>query len=78
MAAGEDSANGDGFFLRELTKDGILHAADRALALRREPGRLARARRVAMAKDSSWARAIEQYERLFLRLIGRQVKSGER
>ncbi|MBI5202378.1 MAG: glycogen synthase [Elusimicrobia bacterium] len=68
--AGQSAERGDGFYMQEFSPQGLLEAADRALALRADASRFEKHRRIAMEKDSSWTRAIQQYESLFLRLLG--------
>lgn len=67
----DDEKRGDGFFMREFSAAGLLEAADRAIAHGRREAAFLHSRRTAMEKDSSWPRAIEQYERLFTRLLAR-------
>ncbi|MDE2509533.1 MAG: glycogen synthase, partial [Elusimicrobia bacterium] len=64
----DDPENGDGLFVLPAQDGGIWETINDAYAGYRNPEALAAARRSAMAKDSSWGPALDQYEALFRRL----------
>jgi len=65
-------ANGDGLAMSEPSVPGLMEAVDAAIALYRNPEALAAARQTAMAKDSSWEKALDAYEALYRKLIARR------
>ncbi|MDD5628036.1 MAG: glycogen/starch synthase, partial [Elusimicrobia bacterium] len=68
----DDPARGDGLFIREPTAAALAETVAAAVAAYRGPEGLARARRTAMEKDSSWGPALDAYEALLYRLAGRR------
>ena len=60
--------SGDGLFVLPAQDGGIWETINDAYAGYRNPEALAAARRSAMAKDSSWGPALDEYEALFRRL----------
>ena len=65
-----DHRDGDGLHMRELSPKGLIDAAVAAMAHYNDSEALARSRRAAMTKDSSWDKAILDYEALYRRLTG--------
>jgi starch synthase len=65
-----DHADGDGLHMRELSPKGLIDAAVAAMAHFNDANALDRSRRAAMTKDSSWDKAILEYEALYRRLTG--------
>ena len=65
-----EGPDGDGLFMREFSAEGLAQAAAAALTHYQDPAALARSRRAAMTKDSSWDKAILEYEALYRSLIG--------
>jgi starch synthase len=60
--------DGDGIFLSDFSAAAAREALARAQALHQSPGQLSEARQRAMAKVSSWDRAVGEYAALFRRL----------
>jgi starch synthase len=63
-------ADGDGLFMGDISTQGLAEAAAAALIHYNDAGALARSRRAAMTKDSSWDKAILEYEALYRRITG--------
>jgi phosphoglycolate phosphatase-like HAD superfamily hydrolase len=61
----DDAENGDGIFIRDFSVPALVEAAEAAIAGYRHPGALDAARATAMAKEASWAPALDAYEALF-------------
>ena len=68
------TADGTGFVLEELTPEALVDALRRAMAVLREPERLAALRRTAMSRDFSWAASARRYVELYERVIA--AKAG--
>ncbi len=66
----ENAQGGDGLVMREPSAAGLIAAVDAAVELYRAPESFAAARATAMAKDSSWGRALDAYEALYRELLG--------
>ena len=71
----EDATRADGIKFEESTTAALAKAIRKALALWREPDLLAFYRYHGMRKDFSWQRSVAEYEALFGRLLGRQLRS---
>ncbi|MBI3300291.1 MAG: glycogen synthase [Elusimicrobia bacterium] len=67
---GADPARGDGFHAAEFSAPALREAIARSALLYRDPAALARARRTAMAKDSSWTPSLAKYLALYRKLLG--------
>ena len=65
-----DPEKGDGLFLSAVGAPALAEAAAAAVRLFRDRAALARTRRTAMEKDSSWGPALDAYEALLRRLTG--------
>lgn len=65
-----DAVRGDGVVMRELSVLGLVEAVEAAIAGYRRPDALATARATAMANDSSWGPALDQYEALYREILG--------
>ncbi|MDX6768208.1 MAG: glycogen/starch synthase, partial [Elusimicrobiota bacterium] len=68
----EDPARGDGLFIAEFSPRALEDAVLAALALHSDQAALARARRTAMQKDTTWGPAIEAYLSLYRSLGARR------
>lgn len=64
------AGHGTGFRFQSATAPAFAAALGRAVTILREPGALAVMRRAAMARDSSWQAAAQQYVQLYRSLIG--------
>jgi starch synthase len=71
----DDAVNGDGIFIRDFTVLALVEAAEAAIAGYNHPEALRTARATAMAKDASWAPALDAYEALFRRMTGADAAS---
>jgi starch synthase len=61
----EEHADGTGIRFEPATVDGLVGAIERAVALFRDPHRLAAVRTAAMKRDSSWTASAHQYAQLY-------------
>ncbi|MCX5796892.1 MAG: glycogen/starch synthase [Elusimicrobia bacterium] len=66
-----NAERGDGFFIQAPTAAALAETIAAAVKAYRDPALLARARRTAMEKDSSWGPALDAYEALLRRLVPR-------
>ena len=64
----EDPRRGDGLFIAQPTAAALAETIAAAVKAYRDPETLARVRRTAMEKDSSWGPALDAYEALLRRL----------
>jgi len=65
----EDPHGGDGFFMPELSAQGLKEAVAAAMEHFEDKDALARSRKNAMERDHSWGRSLDEYEALYRKLL---------